>query len=98
MKVIIYVDYSSSKFIEDFKISNKLLEKHQVLLVINNEQLFSSLEYYDLLLIGNSIKNISAFDQNIPIIDINIPCFAPIAAIIEAIVYPKQNPLYPIIP
>lgn len=70
MKVIIYVDYSSSKFIEDFKISNKLLEKHQVLLVINNEQLFSSLEYYDLLLIGNSIKNISAFDQNIPIIDI----------------------------
>ena len=53
MKVIIYVDYSSSKFIEDFKISNKLLEKHQVLLVINNEQLFSSLEYYDLLLIGN---------------------------------------------
>ena len=30
MKVIIYVDYSSSKFIEDFKISNKFLEKHKI--------------------------------------------------------------------
>ena len=83
MKVIIYVDYSSSKFIEDFKISNKLLEKHQVLLVINNEQLFSSLEYYDLLLIGNSIKNISAFDPNIPIIDIKGMSFDQIENLID---------------
>ena len=70
MKIILYVDYSSSKFIEDFNISNKLLNNHQVLLVINDKQLLSSCEFYDILLIGNSKQNIVANDFKMPIIDI----------------------------
>ena len=59
MNIIMYVDFSSSEFNKDFVISNALLDEHTVLLVTNDIQLEKSYKTYDLLLLGNSIDNIS---------------------------------------
>lgn len=77
--------------IECLQISNFMLSLFLFLIIFLYNLLH--LQHIKIILGINTI-----FCINIPIIAINIPCFAPITAIIAAIVYPKQNPLYPIIP
>lgn len=54
MKIIIYVDFKNKDFNKDFTLSQSLLDEHTVLLVTNVEQLHSSIEAYDLVLLGFS--------------------------------------------
>lgn len=54
MKIIIYVDFKNKDFNKDFTLSQSLLDEHTVLLVTSVEQLRSSIEAYDLVLLGFS--------------------------------------------
>lgn len=54
MKIIIYVDFKHKDFNKDFMLSQSLLAEHTVLLVTNREQLSSSIDAYDLVLLGFS--------------------------------------------
>ena len=55
MKIIIFADYTSKEFNKDFNYANLLIEKgHNVLLVTNEVQLMSAVNYYDILLYGYS--------------------------------------------
>ena len=55
MKIIIYVNYSSKEFNKDFDYANMLIEnEHNVLMVSNDKQLYSAIDYYDVLIYGFS--------------------------------------------
>lgn len=54
MKIIIYVDYSSSEFNKDFALSNALLTVHNVFLVSSEKQLEDYKDKADFILIGYS--------------------------------------------
>lgn len=55
MKIIIFVDYTSKEFNKDFDYANILIEnEHNVLMVSNEIQLRSAINYYDILLYGYS--------------------------------------------
>lgn len=64
MKIIIYVNFSSSEFNKDFEISNALIDHgHTVLLVSNDIQLESAYKSYDIVLYGNSFSEMNDFDK-----------------------------------
>ena len=64
MKIIIYVNFSSSEFNKDFKLSNALIDYgHTILLVSNSEQLEVAYSSYDILLYGNSFSGLNDFDK-----------------------------------
>ncbi|MBE5738321.1 MAG: hypothetical protein E7354_01105 [Clostridiales bacterium] len=56
MKIIIYVDFKDEKFNRDFALSQKLTAENTVLMVTNDEQLYSSIDSYDILLFGFSCE------------------------------------------
>ena len=70
MKIIIYVDFKSSKFNKDFSLSNALLEEHNVLLVTNTRQLGNAIENYDILLLGYSIDIDITLNYNKPVLNL----------------------------
>lgn len=70
MKIIIYVDFKSNKFNKDFKLSNALLEEHNVLLVTNTRQLADAIDNYDILILGYSVDFDISLNYNKPIINL----------------------------
>ena len=70
MKIIIYVDFKSSKFNKDFSLSNARLEEHNVLLVTNTRQLGNAIENYDILLLGYSIDIDITLNYNKPVLNL----------------------------
>lgn len=69
MKIIIYVDFKHKDFNKDFMLSQSLLYEHTVLLVTNMEQFNSSVEAYDLVLLGFSCEE-SNFKCTKPVYDV----------------------------
>ena len=63
MNIVLYVDFKSTKINNDFKLANALTEKHTVLLVTNKEQLLSSCQAYEIVLVGQSVD---AFNIDTP--------------------------------
>lgn len=70
MKIIIYVDFKSSKFNKDFSLSNALLEEHNVLLVTNTRQLGNAIENYDILLLGYSVDVDISLNYDKPVLNL----------------------------
>ncbi len=54
MNILLTVDFSNSKFNNDYKLSMTLTSCHSVLLVTNVEQLDNAYKSYDILIVGQS--------------------------------------------
>lgn len=54
MNILLTVDFSNSKFNNDYKLSMTLTSCHTVLLVTNVEQLDNAYKSYDVLIVGQS--------------------------------------------
>lgn len=64
MKIIIYVDFSSTEFNKDFIVSQELINHEYTVLLVNNlVQLESAYLSYDILLYGNSYNGNNDFDK-----------------------------------
>ena len=58
MKIVIYVNYTSSEFNNDFKLSNMLIERgHNVFLAVNDEQFDYFRANCDKFVIGLSMSH-----------------------------------------
>ena len=70
MKIVLYVDYSSSEFYKDFNVSNLLISKgHNVFLAINDKQFNELKNKCDACYLGNSVLSKVSYYPNIKLIN-----------------------------
>ena len=73
MKIVLYVDYSSNEFNNDFKLSNMLIgHGHNVFLAVNDTQFIELKNKCDIAYLGLSAISKKSSYPNIEVIDSSI--------------------------